>query len=164
MESDYDFYEQKLEELDLNNFHVPVIQEAPEVDLIKFEKKNLEKNIDEINDLIKQSFGKRYAGNYYGWLINASIVDGADWDFEKCERLDCICKQGIIFKKFVGRIKKDGSAIAVYPGLLESAKRYRDLYEEKYGIKPEIFVEDGFIPSDPYKKFKNKKQLENGTK
>lgn len=112
---------------------------------------------EEINELIKASFGKRYAGNYRGWLIDAELGGGSNWGFKKQEKLDCIVRRGIIFKKFVGRIKEDGSAIAVFPGAPEAVERYKDLYKQKYGKKVEIFVEDCFLPDEEYEKFGNLK-------
>jgi len=48
-----DFYERKLEGLDLDNLQVPVIKESPEVDLVKFEKKSL----------IQRILEKKFPGN-----------------------------------------------------------------------------------------------------
>ena len=86
--------------------------------------------IDSINSLIHKSFGKSFFGHLHFW------TDWKETGFSPTLRLEEICKVSILGngRYSIGNFtKKDGSAMDVEEGYKYAARKYAELYKEKFG-------------------------------
>jgi len=98
--------------------------------------------VDLINNLVCESFGKRFKGNGHSPSLGVPGTLGEHWDFKffvtNEHSLDVLVKKGFIGWTSVGLFNEDGSSLKVLPEYLGAAKQYATMYESEFGKSVEI--------------------------
>jgi len=113
--------------------------------------------VDDVNPLIEKAFGRGFKGNY---LTNVDSEGGSgvpSVDLEETDRLLLVARKrlGGLWRECAGQLgsncgsERDGSVIAVHPEYEEKAKKYVELYNQKFGIEARVVLIDRVNVMDP---------------
>lgn len=99
-----------------------------------------------INELIGQSFGSRYHGDYNPFCVAPSTPDEhAEFELRRRQGTpEYICRKIFCFTQgpFARFTEKDGSALEVRRDFEEKARKYGELYEKETGKEVIVYLKD----------------------
>lgn len=100
----------------------------------------MEENLELINDLVRESFGRRWKGNYM-----ISEAGFGDLKLGEVPFPNIIGKRGWFREYRAGRLSNEGQSIHVHPDYKEQGEKYARLYEETTGHPSDVIVSDDFV-------------------
>lgn len=107
-----------------------------------------EDSMDSVNQLIQESFGRKYSGNFLIW--------GFEGRLKRADRLALIGHRKFLggirsnlclgHDKIIGRFESpDGSVLRVLPKYAEQAKKYSETYKTRFGKEPRVILDSKAI-------------------